>query len=242
MVSQLNLGDMAVDVVRKDIKNVHLSVHPPTGRVRISAPARMSLDTIRIFAISKLGWIRRQQTKIRGQARETPREYRDRESHYVWGKRYLLKVIESDERPPVELKHDLMVLRLRRGTHAKKKQAVVEEWYREQVRQALPPLIAKWETHMGVMVNRFFVRRMKTKWGSCNPRARSIRFNTELAKKPPELLEYIVVHELAHLLVRHHNARFGSLMDKCLPNWKLLRQRLNEAPIDHHDWEHPTAQ
>ena len=130
-----------------------------------------------------------------------------------------------------------MVLRLRPGADRKEKQAVVEEWYREQVKQTLPPLIAKWEPHMGVRVDRFFVRRMKTRWGSCNPRAHSIRLNTELAKKPLELLEYIVVHEMAHLIVRHHNARFGNLMDKCLPNWKLLRRALNDAPIAHTAWE-----
>ena len=192
----------------KDIKNVHLSVHPPTGRVRISAPSRMSLDTIRVFAISKLGWIKQQQRKLREQERETPREYLDRESHYVWGKRYLLKVIESDEPPSVELKHSQMLLRVRPATDEAKKQAIVEEWYREQLKEAVPPLIAKWEPLMGVKVERFFVQRMKTKWGSCNPGAGSIRLNTDLAKKPRECLEYIVVHEMVHLIERHHNDRF----------------------------------
>ena len=238
MISQLNLGGIAVDVVLKNIKNIHLSVYPPTGRVRISAPSRMSLDTIRVFAVSKLGWIKRQQTKLRGQERETPREYLDRESHYVWGKRYLLKVIECAEAPSVELKHRRMLLRLRPGTHDERKQVVVEEWYREQIKQAVPPLIAKWEPVMGVKVERFFVRRMKTKWGSCNPRARSIRLNTNLAKRAPEYLEYLVVHEMAHLVVRHHNGRFGILMDKCLPSWKQLRQGLNNAPLAHTEWQY----
>ena len=236
MVTQLKLGDIAVDVVLKDIKNIHLSVYPPTGRVRISAPSRMSLDTIRVFTISKLGWIKRHQTKIRGQERETPREYLDRESHYVWGKRYLLKVVECDETPSIELKHSQMVFRLRPGTQDKNKQALVEQWYREQIKKAVPSLIARWEQVMGLKVERFFVQRMKTKWGSCNIGTRSIRLNTDLAKKPPEYLEYIVVHEMAHLIVRHHNDRFGSLMDKCLPNWKLLRQGLNSAPLAHADW------
>ncbi len=236
MVTQLKLGDIAVDVVFKDIKNVHLSVYPPTGRVRISAPSRMSLDTIRVFAISKLGWIKQQQRKLRDQERETPREYLDRESHYVWGKRYLLKVVEADAAPEVELKHSKMILRVRSGTNDETKQAIVAHWYRQQIKAVVPKLIAKWEPILGVKVDRFFVQKMKTKWGSCNPASKSIRLNTDLAKKPPECLEYIVVHEMAHLLVRHHNDRFSSLMDTCLPNWKLLRQRLNDTPLAHADW------
>jgi predicted metal-dependent hydrolase len=236
MVTQLELGEIAVEVVLKDIKNIHLSVYPPTGRVRISAPSRMSLDTIRVFAISKLGWIKQQQAKLQGQERETPREYLDRESHLVWGKRYLLKVIECNEAPSVELKHSRMFLRLRPGTPGSKKQAVVEAWYRQQVKQALPPLIAKWEPVIGVRVEQFFVQKMKTKWGSCNAAFKSIRLNTDLAKKPPPCLEYIVVHEMAHLVVRHHNDQFASLMDKCLSEWKSWRQMLNNAPLSHTDW------
>jgi predicted metal-dependent hydrolase len=236
MVTQFKLGDIAVDVILKDIKNIHLSVYPPTGRVRISAPSCMSLDTIRVFTISKLGWIQRHQTKFKVQERETPREYLDRESHYVWGKRYLLKVIECDETPSIELKHSRMFLRVRPGTNDKKKRAVVEEWYRREIGKSAPVLIAKWEPVMGVKVERFFVQRMKTKWGSCNAHTHSIRVNTDLAKKPREYLEYIVVHEMAHLVVRHHNDRFTSLMDRCLPNWKLLRQGLNNAPLAHADW------
>jgi predicted metal-dependent hydrolase len=236
MVTQLQLGDIAVDVVLKDIKNIHLSVYPPTGRVRISAPSRMSLDTIRVFAISKLGWIKQQQNKLQGQERETPREYLDRESQYVWGKRYLLKLIEEDAAPKVELKRSDMILRVRPATNDETKQAIVAQWYREQIKAALPDLIAKWESRLGVKVERVFVRKMKTKWGSCNPASKSIRLNTDLAKKPPECLEYIVVHEMAHLLVRHHDDRFSSLMGQCLPNWRLLRQTLNEAPLAHTDW------
>jgi predicted metal-dependent hydrolase len=236
MVTHLELGEIAVEVILKDIKNIHLSVYPPTGRVRISAPSRMSLDTIRVFAISKLGWIKQQQTKLRGQERETQREYLDRESHYLWGKRYLLKVIECNEAPSVELKHSRMFLRLRPETHEDKKQALVEAWYREQIKKVVPPLIAKWEQVMGVKVERFFVQKMKTKWGSCNAASKSIRLNTDLAKKPPQCLEYILVHEMAHLVVRHHNDQFTSLMDKSLPEWKLLRQMLNNSPLAHADW------
>jgi predicted metal-dependent hydrolase len=235
MATQLKLGDIAVDVVLKDIKNVHLSVYPPTGRVRISAPRRMSLDTIRVFAISKLGWIKQQQTKLRGQERETPREYLDRESHYVWGKRYLLQVIECDETPSVELKHAQMVLRMRPGSQ-EKKQAVVEEWYREQVKTAAPALIARWEALMGVKVDQFFVQRMKTKWGSCNPGRATIRLNTDLAKKPRECLEYIVVHEMVHLLEPTHNARFVDFMNRLMPQWRFYRDRLNQLPVRHEEW------
>jgi predicted metal-dependent hydrolase len=236
MVTQIQLGEIAVEVVLKNIKNIHLSVYPPAGRVRISAPSRMTLDTIRLFAISKLGWIKQQQAKLRGQERETPREYLDRESHFVWGKRYLLKVIECEAPPSVELKHSRMFLRVRPGTSIDKKQAVVEAWYRKQIREAVPSLIAKWEPVIGVEVEQFFVQKMKTKWGSCNSAVKTIRLNTDLAKKPPECLEYIVVHEMAHLVVRHHNDQFSDLMDKCLPNWKQLRQMLNSAPLAHADW------
>jgi predicted metal-dependent hydrolase len=236
MVSQITLGGIAVDVVLKDIKNIHLSVYPPTGRVRISAPLRMSLDTIRVFAISKIGWIKQQQTKLVRQERETPREYLDRESHYVWGRRYLLRVVEHEGTPSVELKHNKMVLRIRPGADDWAKRRAVEDWYRAEVKAASPALIAKWEPLLGVNVARFFVQRMKTKWGSCNAEARSIRLNADLAKKPPECLEYIVVHEMAHLVVRRHDDQFTGLMDRCLPNWGLLRQTLNGAPLAHADW------
>ncbi|MGP0068986.1 MAG: M48 family metallopeptidase [Isosphaeraceae bacterium] len=236
MVTRFELGDIAVEVVLKDIKNVHLSVYPPNGRVRISAPLRMNLDTIRVYALSKLGWIKQQQRKLRSQERETPREYLDRESHYVWGKRYLLQVIECDGPPSIELKHTRMVLRLRPRTPEPKKQAVMEEWYRDQVKQAVPPLIARWEPVMGVKVERFHVQRMKTRWGSCSPETGSIRLNTDLAKKPRECLEYLVVHEMTHLLEPTHNARFIAIMDRLLPQWRFRREQLNRLPVRHEAW------
>ena len=236
MVTQIAFGDITVDVVLKDIKNIHLSVYPPSGRVRIAAPSRMQLDTIRVFAISKLGWIKQQQQKLQTQERETPREYVDRESHYVWGKRYLLRVIEGDEAPSVALQYNRMILRVRPGTDAKKKQAVVEAWYRQQLKTAVPPLLARWEPLIGVKVERFFVQRMKTKWGSCNHGARSLRLNTELAKKPRECLEYVVVHEMTHLLEPTHNARFVALMDQYIPQWRFYRDQLNRLPVSHEDW------
>jgi predicted metal-dependent hydrolase len=236
MVTRLRLGDIAVDVVLKDIKNVHLSVYPPTGRVRISAPSRMSLDTIRVFAISKLGWIKQQQWKLREQERETPREYLDRESHHVWGKRYLLKVIERDAPPEVELKHNKMLLQLRPATDEGKRQVVLDQWYRRQLKEAALPLIAKWEPLLGVKVQKLFVQQMKTRWGSHNPASASIRLNTDLAKKPCECLEYIVVHEMVHLLEPTHNKRFVTLMDRFMPKWQFYRQVLNRLPVRHESW------
>ncbi len=238
MATKLQLGDIAVDVVLKDIKNIHLSVNPPTGRVRISAPSRMSLDTIRVFAISKLDWIRQQQRKLREQERETRREYLDRESHFVWGKRYLLKVIEGDWAPAVELKYRQMHLRVRARINDEKKQAIVAEWYRTQLKQAVPALIAKWEPLLRVKVARFFLQKMKTKWGSCSPEAKSIRLNTDLAKKPSECLEYIVVHEMIHLLEPTHNNRFIILMEQFMPNWRFYRTELNRLPVKHEDWSY----
>jgi predicted metal-dependent hydrolase len=236
MQTRIKLGDVAVDVVRKHIKNVHLSVHPPTGRVRIAAPQHMSLDTVRVFAIAKLPWIKQQQRKLQEQERETPREYLDRESHYVWGKRYLMKVIETDQPPSVELSHGRMIFHVSPGTDTTKRQAILEEWQREQLRSAVASVIEKWERLMGVTVRRVFVQRMKTKWGSCNHRAGSIRLNTDLARKPRECLEYIVVHEMAHLLEPTHNARFMGLMDQFMPKWQSLREALNRLPVRHEDW------
>ena len=236
MVTQFAFGDITVDVVLKDIKNIHLSVYPPSGRVRISAPSRMRLDTIRVFAISRLGWIKQQQKKIQAQERETPREYLDRESHHVWGKRYLLRVIEGNAAPSVALQHSRMLLRVRPGTDAKKKQAIVEAWYRQQLKQAVPPLIARWELLLGVKVERFFVQRMKTKWGSCNHMARTFRLNTELAKKPRECLEYIIVHEMTHILEPTYNTRFVALMDQYMPQRRFYREQLNRLSMSHEDW------
>jgi len=238
MPQQMHLGSIPVDVVRKDIKNVHLSVHPPTGRVSIAAPSRMSLETVRVFALSKLSWIKKQQRTMLQQDRETPREYLDRESHYAWGKRYLLRVVEQEASPRIELKHARMQLHVRPGSSPDKMRAVMEAWYRDQLRQAIPPLIAKWEPIMGVKVARFFVQRMKTQWGSCSVSNNAIRLNTELAKKPPECLEYIVVHEMAHLLVPSHDAQFIALMDRIMPRWSFYRDVLNRLPVQHENWKY----
>ena len=230
------LGDLVAEVVRKKIKHVHLSVYPPEGRVRISAPTHMDLATIRLFAISKLGWIRSQQHKVQAQERELAREYLDRESHYVWGKRYLLRLDEADAAPQVELKHAALVLTLRPGSDAQRRHGVLEAWYREQVRAAVPALFLKWEPLLTVRSRRVLVQRMKTQWGSCNPATGNIRLNTDLAKKPPQCLEYIVVHELAHLIEPSHNARFTALLDMFLPHWQQTRDELNRLPVRHEDW------
>jgi predicted metal-dependent hydrolase len=236
MVAQLQLGDMAVEVAFKDIKNVHLSVHPPVGRVSISAPRRMKLETVRVFAISKLDWIKRQQKKIRSQEREPQREYLERESHYVWGQRCLLTVRERDESPSVMLKHSKLHLTVRPRTDTDKRHELMDAWYREQVKLAVPALIAKWQPLLGIELHRFFVQRMRTRWGSCNPTARTIRLNTDLAKKSRECLEYIVVHELIHLLEPTHNARFVSQMDRFMPRWQAYREALNRLPVRHEEW------
>jgi len=238
MSTQLELGDIKVDVVQKDIKNVHLSVNPPTGKVRISAPSRMSHDAIRSFAISKLGWIKDKQQELLNQERESPREFLERESHYVWGRRYLLVVSEDSVPASIELKHGRMLLTIRPGTDEESRRVILEGWYREQIRKAAQPLLAQWAPLMGVEVERYFVRRMKTKWGSCNPSSRTIRLNTELAKKPPECLEYIIVHELAHLIEPTHNERFVAVMDRFMPQWEVYRQLLNRLPIRREKWSY----
>ena len=236
MMAKLVLGDIDIDVIHKDIKNLHLSVHPPMGRVRIAAPSRMKLENIRLYAISKLGWIKTQRKQIREQRRETPREYLERESHYVWGKRYLLRVIEQDAPPMIELKNRNLVLHVRPDTTPSKREQVIENWYREQARTATALLIEKWQPILKVKASGFYVQRMKTRWGSCNTEARTIRINTELAKKDSVCLEYIVVHEMVHLLERSHNERFRGFMDKYYPKWSRVRMQLNNSPLSHEAW------
>ena len=238
MALSIELGGLTLDVVKKDIKNVHLSVYPPTGRLRIAAPLRMSMESIRFFAISKLGWIKQQQRKFREQDREQPREYLDRESHYVWGRRYLLKVAAHDGAPSVEIKHRQLLLRVREPRDEEAKQVALDDWYRMLVKQAAPDLIARWEPVIGVNVRGVLVRKMKTLWGSCSPERGTIRLNVELAKKPPDCLEYILVHELVHLLEPTHNARFVKLLDQFMPKWQFYRDELNRLPVRHETWRY----
>jgi predicted metal-dependent hydrolase len=212
----------------------HRSAEPGSLVVRVDFDDRAELLAADP-AISKLGWIKHQQRKLQAQERETPREYLDRESHYVWGRRYLLKVEEAAA-PEIELKHSRMILHVGPGTNRDAKQAIVARWYRDQIKAAVPDLVAMWEPPLGVKVERVFVQKMKTKWGSCNPSRRSIRLNTELAKKPHKCLKYIVLHEMVHLIERHHNDRFRKYMDRLLPQWHLYQSELNSAPLAHEKW------
>lgn len=238
MGTTINIGGISAEVVLKDIKNIHLSVYPPSGRVRIAAPTHMGLDTIRVFAIAKLSWIRRQQRKLQDQVREAPRDFTDRESHYFKGRRYLLKVVERDSAPTIEIKHNKMVFGLRPGTDKAKRQAIIDEWYRQRLKDDIQPLIAKWERTLGVEVGHVAIRRMKTRWGSCNHDTRSILINLELAKKPIECLEYIIAHELSHLRERTHSAKFVAILDRHLPQWHALRDELNHLPVRHEHWDY----
>ncbi|MGQ2965204.1 M48 family metallopeptidase [Methylophilus sp.] len=231
MVTELHIGDITVDVILKNIKNIHLSVYPPTGRVRISAPLNSNIETLRVYAISKLPWIKRNQNKLQEQARETPREFLERESHYVWGRRYLLKIVEVNATPKIELKHSQLIMNVRPNTQKAQMQELLEAWYRDEIKAVVPGLIKKWQKLIGVSVNNFYLQKMKTKWGSCNPVAANIRLNSELAKKPIECLEYVVVHELSHLLVPNHNAEFIVLMNQFIPKWKVYRDQLNQLPL-----------
>ena len=225
MVTELRLGDISVDVVLKDIKNVHLSVYPPTGRVRIAAPRSMSVETIRLFAISRLGWIKRHQE------RETPREYIERESHYLWGKRYLLRLVDGTPRSYVEIDHRHIELGVPEGTGIEKRRAILDNWYRKELREAASLRIETWADRLGVQVDRFFIQRMKTKWGGSSPQRRTIRLNLELAKKDVECLEYVILHELAHFIVPNHGERFVALLDSHMPNWRHIKKHLNDLPL-----------
>ncbi len=238
METKIQLGEITADVITKDIKNVHLSVYPPTGHVRISAPVRMSLDNIRAYAVTKLDWIKAQQIKLRSQERVMPRDYVTGESHFLWGKRYLLRVVEAQSPPTVTLGGRHLELRVRPDTTPERRGEIVEAWLRAQLKAALPAMIRKWEPKLGVEVRQFHVQRMKTKWGSCRPSRHAIRLNTELAKKPIECLEYIVVHEMVHLLEATHNSRFIALMNQHLPKWQFYREELNRLPVRHEDWRY----
>ena len=235
---QIDLGDISLDVIQKDIKNIHLSVYPPTGRVRISAPLHMDLDTIRVFAISKLGWIKKQRAKFRGQSREAQREYITRESHYYLGKRYLLKVIEHDAPPKVIIKHETMEMYIRPNTGLEKRREVLDGWYRQRLKEIVPGIIAKYEKAMKVKVSEFGIKKMKTKWGTCSIEAKRIWLNLELAKKPRHYIEYIIVHEMVHLLERHHNERFMAYVDKFMPQWRGLKEELNGSMLPYVNWSY----
>jgi predicted metal-dependent hydrolase len=237
-VEQITVANIKIDVVKKKIKNLHLAVYPPTGRVRIAAPVQTNDEAIRLFAVSKLGWIKRHQRTFENQDRETAREFVSGESHYYNGKRYLLKVIEQDAAPRVEMQHKKIELYVRTNSTTKQRAKVLNEWFREQLKKQIPELIEKWEGKMKVKLNEWGVKQMKTKWGTCNMESKRIWLNLELAKKPQRCLEYIIVHELVHLLERHHNDNFVSYMDKFLPQWRIKKKELNNLPVSHSDWNY----
>lgn len=236
MTEFIQIGDVSIAVTRKNIKNVYLSVHPPEGRVTLSAPAGTRLDVVRAYAITKLDWIRKQQHKLRNQARETPREFIERESHYLWGRRHLLTVLERDSKPFVTVDHKRIILNVRPGSDYAKRAAVIHEWHKSLLHELIPTLISKWEPKLGVRVTAYFLQKMKTRWGSCNPRARRIRLNTELVKKPKDLIEYVVVHEMVHLIEPTHNDRFISLLTDHFPTWREARAELNNLPLASEKW------
>ncbi len=235
-MQQLELENISIEVEQKDVKNIHLSVYPPDGKVRITAPSQMDMDTIRVFAISKFQWIKDQKKALLSQERESEREFLDEESHYFFGKRFLLKIHEIDAAPKVELDHKHIHLHIRPNTNLEKKRTIIDEWYRAELKKITPKLIAKWEKKVGVKSNEFGIKKMRTKWGTCNTRAKRIWLNLELAKKPKECVEYIIVHELVHLLERSHNPRFVKLLDQNMPKWRFHRDELNRLPYGYVNW------
>lgn len=236
---QIEVSNFSIDVIRKSIKNMHLSVYPPTGRVRIAAPLNVDDEAVKLFAISKLAWIKKNQRKFEMQDRQMPRIFEQRESHYFEGKRYLLRVTEQNAPPRVEIKTKTYIdLFIRPNATVEQRQNCINEWYRKQLKNQIPQLIAKWEPIIGVSVSDWGVKQMKTKWGTCNIEQKRIWINLELAKKPYNCLEYIIVHEMTHLIERHHNDNFLAHLDKNLPKWKLYKDELNRLPVSHGEWEY----
>lgn len=226
-MKQIQIDDVIIDVEQKNIKNIHLRVYLPNGKVKISAPLQVDLNTLRFFALSKLKWVKKQQAKILSQDRETPREFVNGENHYFNGKTYLLQIVEFNGAPRVELGQSELLIYVRPGTTRDKMEKILNEWYRDQLKKVLPAVIREWENRLNVEVNEFRVKKMKTRWGTCNPDAKRIWLNLELAKKPSEQLEYVVVHEMVHLLERKHNKTFIAYMDKYLSKWRLYKDELN---------------
>lgn len=236
-MAKLKLSEITVDVEYKDIKNIYLSVYPPNGRVRVTAPRRFELETLRLFVISRVPWIRRQRAKLAEQKREARRDYLTRESHFYLGKRYLLRVKEAP-RPNVVLGHKTITLHTRPHSSQKHREAALNDFYRERLKSLVPPMIEKWEQRLGVELAGYGVKKMKTKWGSCNREAKRIWLNLELAKKSLQCIEYVVVHEMVHLLQDKHGDPFASKMDEVLPTWRAHKRELNQAPLSHQEWKY----
>ncbi len=236
---QIIVNGFVVDVVRKNIKNLHLGVYPPNGRVRVAAPLRINDEAVRLLIISKLAWIKRQQAKFEAQERQSAREYVSGESHYYQGRRYLLNVIEQKGSPAVILRNNkTMDLFVQPDSDTSQRERVLIAWYRQRLKEEIALLIAKWEPIIGVEVAEWRVKQMKTKWGTCNIKAHRIWLNLELVKKPLHCLEYIIVHEMVHLLERHHNDRFLAYMNRFMPLWQYYREELNRAPLGHESWDY----
>ncbi len=236
--SLIKIRGIEVLVLRKKIKNLHLNVLPPNGMVRVSVPLGMSDDAIHTFLATRVSWIKKQQAKFKGQERQTPRKYVGGESHYFLDKRYRLEVIYIEDKPKVEIKNKKnIVLSVRTGSNTKKREQVLQNWYRNELRQVLDPLIKKWQEKIGVRVDFWGIKRMKTKWGSCNEKTKRILLNLELIKKPESCIEYVVVHELIHILERKHSDKFVGLMDKHLPKWRDEKDELNRLILAHEEWK-----
>lgn len=237
MTETIHIGEITVALTRKDVKHVHLSVHPPSGRVTLVAPEGTRLEVARAYAVSKLRWIRDQQAKLREQARETPRQFIERESHTLWGRRYLMTVLHREAKPCITLDHKRITLTVRPGSDAGRRAAVIHEWHKSLLHEVVPTLIKKWESKLEVKVAGYYLQRMKTKWGSCNHKAGHIRLNTELVKKPKDLLEYVIAHEMMHLLEPTHSDRFTAILEEHYPNWREARAELNELPLTAEVWK-----
>ena len=236
---RIDVRGIPVEIVRKDIKNLHLGVYPPKGRVRVAAPLQLDDEAVRLAVISRLGWIRRQRDGFEEQDRQSERDMVTGESHYFLGRRYRLDVVEHEGRAAVKLRNNhVMELQVCREADRDRREAVLQRWYRRWLRAQIPPLADKWEPKTGVRVAEWRIKKMKTRWGSCSIGARRIWLNLELAKKPPSCLEYILVHEMIHLVERHHTDRFRELMDQLMPQWRLHRDELNRAPLAHEDWQY----
>jgi len=239
----MKIRDIEVLVLRKKIKNIHLNVLPPDGAVRISVPLGMSEDAIHTFLATRLPWIKKQQEKFKGQERQTPRKYVSGESHYFLGKRYRLEVVYIDEKSKVEIKNKKkIVLSVRSGSNIEKRGLVLQNWYRNELRQILDPLIKKWQEKIGAQIEFWGIRRMKTKWGSCNEKTKRIWYNLELIKKPKSCIEYVVVHELVHVIERKHSDKFVRLMDNYLPKWRDEKDELNRLILAHEEWKNENVE
>ena len=236
-MQRIKVSSILVDVIKKDIKNIHLAVYPPSGRVRIAVPLKTSDESVRLFVISKISWIKKQKAKFENTERQSERKFLSRESHYYQGKRYLLNVIEQDGPAKVEIRNKKFIdIYVKKWSTSSRHERILTEWYRKQLKEQVPALIKKWEKIVGVKTEDWGIKQMKTKWGTCNIKAKRIWLNLELIKKPEHCLEYIIVHELVHLLERNHNERFIAHMDKFLPPWRNYKKQLNQFILPQSSW------